>query len=61
MKTGLMTKEEINKRLEWETKLRGESDRIRPPSFLSKEAKRLFKGMVYYLIPSGSLKEKCYE
>ncbi len=56
-----MSKNEIDTRIEYEARLRGESDRIRPPSFLSKEAKRLFKGMVYYLIPSGSLKEKCYE
>ncbi|WP_410496423.1 hypothetical protein QTL86_02935 [Cellulosilyticum sp. ST5] len=58
---GYMSKNEIDTRIEYEARIRGESDRIRPPSFLSKEAKRLFKGMVYYLIPSGSLKEKCYE
>lgn len=54
-KTGLMTKEEINKRLEWEMKLRGEFDKIRPPSFLSKEQKRLFKDIVDYLMPSDIL------
>lgn len=54
-KTGLMTKEEINKRLEWEARLKGESDKIRPPSFLSKEQKKIFKGIVEYLIPSGIL------
>lgn len=60
-RTGYMSKNEIDTRIEYEARLRGESDRIRPPSFLSKEAKRLFKGMVYHLIPLGSLKEKCYE
>ena len=54
-KTGLMTKEAINKRLAWETRLKGESDKIRPPSFLSKEQKKLFKGIVDYLMPSGIL------
>lgn len=38
-KTGLMTKEEINKRLEWETRLRGKSEDIRSPSFLSQDRK----------------------
>ena len=54
-KTGLMTKEEINKRLEWETRLKGESDKIKAPSFLSKEQKKYFKGIVEYLAPSGIL------
>lgn len=54
-RTGHMSKDEIDARIEYETKLRGESDRIRPPSFLSKEQKRLFKGIVDYLTPSGLL------
>ena len=54
-RTGHMSKNEIDARLEYEAKLRGESDRIRPPSFLSKEQKRLFKGIVDYLMPSGIL------
>ena len=54
-RTGHMSKNEIDARIEYEAKLRGESDRIRPPSFLSKEQKRIFKGIVDYLIPSGIL------
>ena len=45
-RTGDMSKNEIDTRLEYEAKLRGESDKIRPPSFLSKEQKKLFKGIV---------------
>lgn len=54
-RTGHMSKNEIDARLEYEAKLRGESDRIRSPSFLSKEQKKLFKGIVDYLMPSGIL------
>lgn len=36
-RTGYMSKNEIDARIEYEAKLRGESDRIRSPSFLSKE------------------------
>ena len=54
-RTGHMSKSEIDARIEYEVKLRGESDKIRPPSFLSKEQKRLFKGIVDYLTPSGIL------
>lgn len=55
MKTGLMTKDEINKRLEYEIKLKGESDNIRPPSFLTLKQKIFFKGIVNYLEASGIL------
>lgn len=55
MKTGLMTKDEINKRLEYETKLKGASDNIRPPSFLTPKQKAIFEGIVNYLAPSGML------
>jgi len=54
-RTGYMSKNEIDARIEYEAKLRGESDRIRPPSFLSKEQKRLFKSIVDYLLPLGIL------
>jgi len=54
-RTGHMSKNEIDARIEYEAKLRGESDKIRPPSFLSKEQKKLFKGIVDYLMPSGIL------
>ncbi|MBC8580204.1 phage terminase small subunit P27 family [Lachnospiraceae bacterium NSJ-12] len=55
MKTGLMTKDEINKRLEYEMKLKGESDNIRPPSFLTKKQRVFFEGIVNYLETSGIL------
>ena len=54
-RTGHMSKNEIDARIEYEAKLRGESDRIRPPSFLSKEQKKLSKGIVDYLTLSGIL------
>ena len=54
-RTGHMSKSEIDARIEYEAKLRGESDDIRPPSFLSEEQKELFKGIVDYLMPSGIL------
>ena len=38
-RTGHMSKNEIDARIEYEAKLRGESDDIRPPSFLSEEQK----------------------
>ena len=55
VKTGLMTKDEINKRLEYEMKLRGATDKIKPPSFLSSKQKNIFKRIVSYLEPSGML------
>ena len=55
IKTGLMTKDEINKRLEYEMKLKGESDNIRPPSFLTPKQNEFFEGIVNYLEPSGIL------
>ena len=54
-RTGHMSKNEIDARLEYGAKLRGESDDIRPPSFLSKEQEEIFKGIVNYLMPSGIL------
>lgn len=50
-----MSKEDINKRLEYEMKLKGESDNIRPPSFLTPKQKGIFEGIVDYLAPSGML------
>ena len=47
-RVGHMCKSEIDARIECEAKIRGESDRIRPLSFLSKEQKKLFKGIVDY-------------
>ena len=50
-RTGHMSKNEIDARIEYEAKLRGDADRIMAPSFLSKEQKKLFKGIVDYLMP----------
>ena len=49
-----MSKNEIDAQIEYEAKLRDESDRIRPSSFLSKDQKT-FKGIVDYLTPLGIL------
>lgn len=54
-RTGHMSKSEIDARIEYEVKLGGESDDIRPPSFLSQEQEKLFNGIVEYLLPSGIL------
>ena len=54
-RTGHMSKDEIDARIEYEAKLRGESDDIRPPSFLSKEQEEKFVAIVDYLKPSGIL------
>ena len=54
-RTGHMSKNEIDARLEYEAKLRGESDNIRPPSFLSQNQKERFEAIVNYLKPSGIL------
>lgn len=55
MKTGLMTKEEINARLEGEQRLRGQSDALKPPSYLSNTQKKIFKFIHKQLESSGIL------
>ena len=54
-RTGHMSKKDIDARLEYETKLRGDTDKIRPPSFLTLPQRKIFKGLVDYLMPSGLL------
>ncbi len=54
-RTGHMSKKDIDIRLEYEAKLRGEADKIRPPSFLTLPQKKIFEGLVYYLMPTGLL------
>lgn len=55
MKTGLMTKEEINKRLEAEARLKGHADKITAPSYLTLAQKKIFNFIVKNLEASGIL------
>lgn len=55
MKTGLMTKDEINKRLEAETRLKGQADKLTAPSFLTLPQKQIFRYIVKNLESSGIL------
>ena len=50
-----LTKEEKTARLETEQKLKGESDNISPPSYLSKQQKDIFNNLVNELKASGIL------
>lgn len=50
-----LTKEEKEKRLEHENKMKGKADKIRAPSFLSKEQKKIFKYIVKELKESEIL------
>lgn len=50
-----LTKEEKTTRLETEQKLKGESDNISPPSYLSKQQKDIFNNLVNELKASGIL------
>ena len=54
-RTGHMSKKDIDTRLEYEAKLRGDADKIRPPSFLTLPQRKIFKGLVEYLMPAGLL------
>lgn len=47
------TKEEIDARLEQESKLRGMADKVKPPSYLNKRQKKFFKYIVRELEASG--------
>ncbi len=49
------TKEEIEKRKEQEEKLKGLADKIKPPKFLTKNQKKIFKFIVDQLKASGIL------
>lgn len=52
---GHFTKEEIQARKEQEEKLKGSADKIKPPSYLSKEQKKIFKYIVKELEVAGVL------
>ena len=54
-RTGHMSKKDIDTRLEYEAKLRGDADKIRPPSFLTLPQRKIFKGLIDYLMPAGLL------
>lgn len=54
-RTGHMSKKDIDARIEYEAKLKGNSDKIKPPSFLTLPQRRIFKGLVEYLMPAGIL------
>lgn len=50
-----MSIDDINKRLESEVRLRGQTDSIKPPSFLNAAQKKIFKYIVKNLDSSGIL------
>lgn len=54
-RTGHMSKKDIDARLEYEAKLRGEMDKLKPPSFLTLPQRKIFKGIIEYLVPAGLL------
>ena len=54
-RSGHMSKKDIDTRLEYEAKLRGEVDKLKPPSFLTLPQRKIFKGIVEYLMPAGLL------
>ena len=54
-RTGHMSKKDIDTRLEYEAKLRGDADKIRPPSFLTLPQRKIFKGLIDYLMPASLL------
>lgn len=54
-RTGHMSKVDIDKRLEYEAKLRGDSDKIRAPAYLTLQQKKHFRSIVDYLKEAGIL------
>lgn len=54
-RTGHMSKTDIDRRLEYEAKLRGDSDKIRAPAYLTLQQKKYFRTIVDYLKESGIL------
>ena len=44
--SGARTKEEIERRLENEKQLRGNNDKLKPSSYMTKEAKKIFKWLI---------------
>lgn len=55
LRVGHMTNEEINTRLAAEKKLKSGNDKVKPPNYLSKKQKALFKYIVEELDSSGIL------
>jgi P27 family predicted phage terminase small subunit len=55
LKTGAITKAEKQKRLEQEQKLKGAADKLKPPSRLNANQKKIFKFIVSELEASGIL------
>lgn len=53
--SGKIGKEKMQERLEQETKLKGKSDKIKPPTYLSFKQKKIFKYIVAELEASGIL------
>ena len=49
------TKEEIEKRVQYEEKLKGKSNKIRPPTYLTSAQKKIFKYIVSELTESEIL------
>ena len=49
------TKNEINRRIETEDKLKGMADKIKPPTYLNQKQKKIFKYIVSELKASGIL------
>ncbi|MEG1142606.1 MAG: P27 family phage terminase small subunit, partial [Clostridia bacterium] len=50
-----LTEEERQNKIETETKLKGNDDKIKPPKYLSKEQKKIFKYIVSELIVADIL------
>lgn len=46
LSTGVITKEERERRIEQEKKLRGKNDKLKPPSYMTSEAKKVFKWLI---------------
>ncbi len=55
MRSGHISKEEVEAKLNCEKALRGNDDNIKPLSFLSKSQKSIFKNIVQHLAESGLL------
>lgn len=54
-RTGHMSKADVDRRLEYKAKLRGDSDKIRAPAYLTLQQKKYFRTIVDYLKESGIL------
>ena len=52
-RSGHMSKKDIDAIPTYEAKLRGEVDKLKSPSFLTLPQRKIFKGIVDYLMPAG--------